>query len=138
MKGLNTFFNVLLIFTIHCLILHGVKTTTINDGSVSKNNELDQLAKVRWIFNNESILKRSKRSVKQEKLSRNNEQEKNHNLFDDPSCRGDLRRLCNNIDSHNDDMQLLECIQSLKVRLYLFTFIICITLLKLLNVSRKF
>lgn len=112
MRGFKEFLQVILILTIHCLISHGVNTTTINDGSVSKNNNFEQTSKVGWIFHDESSLRRTKRNVIQNSV--NNKQEKNHNLFDDPFCRDDLRRLCGNTDSHNDDMQLWECLQTLK------------------------
>lgn len=130
MEGLKIFSNLLLIFTIHCLISHCVNTTTINDVSVSKNNNFEELSEVGWVFHNESLLKRSRRTVIQSSNT-NNKLEKNHNLFEEPLCRGDLRRLCGNIDSHNDDMQLWECIQSLKVCFYLLfiSLFICLFIL---------
>lgn len=83
MRGFKEFLQVILILTIHCLISHGVNTTTINDGSVSKNNNFEQTSKVGWIFHDESSLRRTKRNVIQNSV--NNKQEKNHNLFDDRS-----------------------------------------------------
>ena len=107
----------LLAFITQFLVLHDVSTTTIYGSDVSKINKVEQFSEVGWVFDSESALKRSKRAVHQP-AEVNKPQEKIQNPFDDPLCRGGLRRLCGNIYKHNDDLLLLECIQTFKVCIY--------------------
>lgn len=109
--------SVLLAIITQFLVLHNVITTTIYGSDVSEIGKVEQLSKVGWVFDSESGLKRSKRAV-HEPFEISKPQEKILNPFDDPLCRGDLRRLCGNIDKHNDDLLLLECIQTFKVCIF--------------------
>lgn len=71
--------------------------------------QIDEPSKIGWLFSDVSKIKRVQRGV--------------INRYDDDdspkiitaSCRDKLNRLCGNIDKNNDELMLLECIQTFKV-----------------------
>ena len=107
--------SVLLAFITQFLILQSVNTSYFND--IFKNDKVEQSAQLGWVFDGKSLVERSKRSPFQSR-DVNIPQEKVQNPFNDPVCRNDLRRLCGSIDKHNDDLLLLECVQTFKVCIY--------------------
>lgn len=89
------------------LALHCTTSTYIGD-----TQQIDEPSKIGWLFSDASI--RTKR-VQRALVSRRE--------FDDDdlpkisgSCRDKLNHLCGNIDKNNDELMLLECIQTFKVK----------------------
>lgn len=89
------------------LLLHCTSSTYFEDAFAQ---QLDEPARISWLFSN--ISARAKRAV----VDLRNE------LDDDGSpriingkCRDKLNRLCGDIDRNNDELMLLECIQTFKV-----------------------
>lgn len=65
---------------------------------------------VGWVFGNDE-LSRSRRSV----VNRPNDGE--HYIIEDKKCRESLERICGVIDNNNDDLFILQCVQTFKVML---------------------
>lgn len=75
---------------------------------LSRQMQDDNFAGIEWIFSGDRV-KRSTRL-----LEINNEVD-NNNFINDPKCQNYLKHLCGNTDNSNDDLGLLECVQTFKV-----------------------
>lgn len=101
-----------LILTHNCVLGH--------DGTIEKRNTKDDLSQIKWFFNEKNVtssnrVRRSPAGIVPLEP---------HNFIEDPKCRDDVKRLCGAMDNSNDDLFMLECVQTFKV----FTIIVVINL----------
>lgn len=88
------------------LALHYTTSTYIGE-----TQQIDEPSKIGWLFSDASIkTKRVQRSVGLRRGFDNDDLSKISG-----SCRDKLNRLCGSIDKNNDELTLLECIQTFKV-----------------------
>lgn len=87
------------------LLLHCTSSTYFGDEFARESSEP---ARISWLFSNTSA--RAKRAV-----LRNDLDDDNLPRIISGKCRDKLNRLCGDIDRNNDELMLLECIQTFKV-----------------------
>ncbi|XP_008555491.1 Golgi apparatus protein 1 [Microplitis demolitor] len=92
------------LFSTHCCVLG------YNDVTIEKINSNDNFPQVQWIFYDKNLTAGSNRI----KRSPVNAQLEPHNFIEDPKCREDVKRLCGAMDNNNDDLFMLECVQTFK------------------------
>ncbi|XP_015608654.1 Golgi apparatus protein 1 isoform X2 [Cephus cinctus] len=68
---------------------------------------VEHAPRVGWIFGNSGDIHSR---IKRESVSVS----KTNKLIDDSDCRSDLHRLCGSMDKNDDDLSVLECIQTFK------------------------
>lgn len=99
------------------LTLHYTSSTYIGDAQ-----QVDEPSKIGWLFSDASIkTKRVQRVLLDSRRDDGRIFEDDGNLpkIISGNCRDKLNRLCGNIDKNNDELMLLECIQTFKVCVYL-------------------
>lgn len=93
------------------LTLHYTTSTYIGD-----IQQFDEPSKIGWLFSDASIkTKRVQRALD----SRRDFEDDDLPKIINGNCRDKLNRLCGNIDKNNDELMLLECIQTFKVCVHL-------------------
>lgn len=83
-------------FTVQCILSVFLVTAT---------NSVSNLSPIFWIPSNQAHIR----------LERSPPFSLHSTLISNPKCKEDLRRLCINLNSNNDDLTVLECIQTAKV-----------------------
>lgn len=91
----------LILLTLYCTI------STYGDAQ-----EIDEPSKISWLFSDASRIKRVQRALIN---SRREFEDDNLPKTISGSCRNKLNDLCGDIDKNNDELMLLECIQTFKV-----------------------
>lgn len=91
----------LILLTLHCII-----STYVGDAQ-----EIEP-SKIGWLFSDASKIKRVQRALIN---SRREFEDDNSPKTISGSCRNKLNDLCGDIDKNNDELMLLECIQTFKV-----------------------
>jgi hypothetical protein len=102
-------------------VLHCTVSTYFGDVFAQ---QADEPSKIGWLFSDSSIrTKRIQRAISERK--RESEDDGSPKIING-QCRDKLNRLCGDIDGNNDELMLLECIQTFKV---------CILLLRIAEAS---
>lgn len=98
-------FAILILSVLHC-------TTSAYFGDVFAQ-QADEPSKIGWLFSDNSVqVKRIQRSPYDRK--RESEDDGSPKIING-QCRDKLNQLCGDIDRNNDELMLLECIQTFKV-----------------------
>lgn len=79
---------------------------------VGAAQQIDEPSKIGWLFSDASKIKRVERALINS--GRGFEDDGSPKTISG-SCRNKLNDLCGNIDNNNDELMLLECIQTFKV-----------------------
>lgn len=104
MERTRQIFSALLIL----LTLHYTVSTYVGDAQ-----QIDEPSKIGWLFSDASVkIKRVQRALLN---SRRGFEDDGSPKTISGSCRNKLNDLCGNIDNNNDELMLLECIQTFKV-----------------------
>lgn len=97
---------ILILSMLHC-------TTSTYFGDVF-TQQTDEPSKIGWLFSDSSFrAKRIQRAISYER-KRESEDDGSPKIING-QCRDKLNRLCGDIEGNNDELQLLECIQTFKV-----------------------
>lgn len=99
-------FAIFILSVIHC-------TTSTYFGDVF-TQQSDEPSKIGWLFSDSSVrARRVERAVSYDR-KRESEDDGSPKIISG-QCRDKLNRLCGDIDRNNDELMLLECIQTFKV-----------------------
>lgn len=91
-------------------VLHCTVSTYFGDVFAQ---QADEPSKIGWLFSDSSVrTKRIQRAISEHK--RESEDDGSPKIING-QCRDKLNRLCGDIDGNNDELMLLECIQTFKV-----------------------
>ncbi|KAG8034414.1 hypothetical protein G9C98_007490 [Cotesia typhae] len=96
------------LFVIGLILIHNCVLG--HDGTIEKRNTQDDLSQIKWFFDEKNLtssnrVRRSPAGIVPLEL---------HNFIEDPKCRDDVKRLCGAMDNSNDDLFMLECVQTFK------------------------
>jgi len=101
-------FAILILSVLHC-------TTSTYFGNVFAQ-QVDEPSKIGWLFSDNFVqVKRIQRSPYRD-FKRESEDDGSPKITG--QCRDKLNQLCGDIDKNNDELVLLECIQTFKVYVY--------------------